>query len=199
MHDIIVPARYLAPKWQAYVTPSDLAFRFNDGTQVESLWQLKQALLRLPEDVILHHVSSERNDIAEWVKAVIGDEELATELSKYNHRWGLIVALERQLMRTVNIPEYLAERWLRTVDSSFTFSDGTTASSLHDLQDALGKVDDGTVAFHQERNPNDISVWVSDVIGDYELGELLNEANSRVQMQRFVTDHIEMLRDASED
>lgn len=199
MHDLIIPARYLAPKWQAYVTPKDKNFVFSNGVSISSLWSLKQALLRLPEDIITGHIAGESNDLANWVRAVVGDDELADELVKYNHRWGIIVALERQMMRTLNLPHYLATRWLAPVENVFTFSSGQQVASLYELREVLNQVDDGTVAFHQERSPNDISVWVSDIIGDYELGDLLDEANSRVQMQRFVADHIEMLEEAAKE
>lgn len=197
MNDIIIPARYLAPKWQAYVTPKDRYFTFKDGTSIGSLWSLKQVLLRLPEDIITHHIREDGHDIASWVANGIGDKDLSQELEKYNHRWGLVVALERQMMRTLNLPHYLAERWLASVESTFTFSSGQQVSNLYELRDALGEVGDDVVAFHQERSPNDISVWVSDVIGDYELGDLLDEATSRVQMQRFVSDHVDMLQEAA--
>lgn len=199
MHDLVIPARYLAPKWQAYVTPKDKYFVFTDGTSVGSLWALKQVLLRLPEDIIAHHIREDGHDIASWVANAVGDKELAAELEKYNHRWGLIVSLERQLMRTLNLPQYLAERWLAPVSMPFTFVSGQKVSSLYELRDALGEVNDDTVAFHQERDPNDISVWVSDIVGDYELGDLLDEAASRIQMQRFVSDHIEMLQEAAQE
>lgn len=197
MNDLIIPARYLAPKWQAYVTPKSKHFTFVDGTTVGSLWALKQVLLQLPEDVITHHIRPEGHDIANWVESCVGDKELAEELSKYNHRWGLIVGLERQLMRTLNLPGYLAARWLARVDQPFTFSSGQSAASLYELRDTLNQVGDDVVAFHQERKPNDISVWVSDIIGDYELGDLLDEASGRIQMQRFVSDHVEMLEEAA--
>lgn len=198
MNNLIIPARYLAPKWQAYVTPKDTAFVFQDGTSVGSLWTLKQALLRLPEDVIMHHVRTDANDIATWIENVIGDKTLSTEISKYNHRWGMIVALERHLMRTQALPDYVADRWLSKTTSPFTFQSGVQVSTLEELSKALLEVSDEVVNFHKERQPNDISVWVSDVVGDYELGELLDEASSRIQMQRFVSDHVEMLKEASQ-
>ena len=199
MNDLIIPARYLAPKWQAYVTPKDTYFVFKDGTTIGSLWGLKQSLLVLPEDVILHHIRPDGNDIANWIKSVIGDEILASEIEKYKHRWGLVVSLERHMMRTLNLPHYLANRWLRETTHAFTFETGEQVNSLLGLRETLQKVSDETVEFHQERTPNDISVWVSDIIGDYELGELIDEASSRVQMHRFVSDHVEMLEEASQE
>lgn len=197
MADVLIPSRYITPKWQARV-PSSKAFVFANGISASSLWELKQALLALEEDVITHHFRDESHDIANWVQFVIGDGELAEELKQYKHRWGLIVALERHLMRTLSLPHYLAQRWLSKADAPFTFQSGETVYSLEELRDTLEKVSDETVAFHRERVPNDIAAWVNDVIGDYELADLIQESSSRIQMQRFVSDHLEMLREAAE-
>lgn len=198
MNGLMTHNRYLAPKWRAYVTPGDQAFVFSNGIKVASFWELKQALLTLPEDVVNHHVREGQNDIANWVEAVVGDKDMAEEMRKYNHRWGLIVALERQMMRTLELPSYVAKRWLRKASSSFVFSSGEEVKSIEELGQILDKLTDETISFHCERYPNDMAVWMVDVVGDYELAELLNEATSRMQMKRFVDDHLEMLKEAAE-
>lgn len=196
---IKIPARYLTPKWQAYVLPVDRAFGFANGVKVSSLWQLKQAFLSLPEDLINPHIREQGNDFADWVEHVIEDLELAAELRKYNHRWGLLVALERHLMRTVALPANVAKRWLRPAVAPFTFVSGEQVSSLEQLALSLEHLSDETISFHRERKPNDIAAWIADCIGDYELAELVDEAASRAQMERFVKDHLEMLKEAALD
>ncbi|MGI5827879.1 MAG: DUF5752 family protein [Patescibacteria group bacterium] len=190
--------RYLAAKWQARVTPSSAAFKFNNGVVINNLWELKQALRVVREDIIAEHVHEGRNDIANWVENVVGDKDLANELRKTTYRWGLIVALERQMMRTVNLPYYVAQRWLNKVDLPFHFVDGKKVASLEELKDILEKVDDETVEFHLEREPNDIAKWVDDVIGDYQLAAVLAESTNRQQMLIFVEDHLVMLHEALE-
>ncbi len=192
------PAVYVAPKWRAYVTPSESAFAFANGIKVASMWELKQALLTLPEDVVVAHVGSKSNDIADWVEKIVGDGELAEEMRKYNHRWGLIVALERQMMRTLDLPNFVAKRWLAKAHNKFSFVSGEQVASLEELAKTLAKVSDETVTFHCERHPNDMAMWVVDIIGDYELAEMLTEATSREQMLRYVEDHLEMLKEAAE-
>jgi len=187
----------MAPKWRAYVSGDD-AFGFSNGVRVASFWELKQALLTLPEDVINNNVGEGKNDIAAWVESVLGDKEMAEEMRKYSHRWGMIVALERQMMRTLELPDYVARRWMRKVDRPFSFMSGEVVGSIEDLGQMLEKLSDETIAFHCERYPNDMAVWVVDIVGDYELAELLNEATSRMQMKRFVDDHLEMLKEAAE-
>lgn len=193
----LVPSRYAEPKWQAYVTPEVKAFKFSSGRIVRSLYDLKTALTEESEDVILGHVQNGKNDLAEWVRTNIKDEELANELNRYSHRWGLIVALERQMMRTLSLPNYVAKRWLESTQYSFTFVSGEKANSLEELVNVLKQVSDETVAFHRERVPNDISKWIMDIIGDYQLAELLEEATSRMHMIHFAEDHIDMLKEAA--
>lgn len=193
-----IPRRYTTPKWQAQVTDGEQAFRFTDGTAVKSLFELKQALATLPEDAINHHVNEERHDVADWVEFVIGDAQLAQELRQYTHRWGLIVSLERQLMRTLNLPAYVANRWLSPTERKFTFKGGKSVGSLEELAEALQNLPDEEIEFHCERMPNDIARWVLDVIGDYELAEMLEEGANRSQMHRFITDHLDMLHEAAQ-
>jgi len=188
--------RYLAPKWQARVTPSSNAFTFRNGVVVNTIWELKQALRIIREDIIAQHVNDQKHELADWVEKQVGDDKLAAQLRKTTHRWGLIVALERQMMRTLSLPKYVAQRWLSTVEYPFHFVDGKSCNSLLDLKHKLEEVSDETVAFHLERDPNDIAKWVDDIIGDYVIAGILSEATNRSQMLTFVSDHLEMLNEA---
>lgn len=191
--------RYESPKWQAYVTPEASGFAFESGFFVTSLYELKQALLNLPEDEITLHIKKDDNHLASWVENVVGDTDLANALRSYDHRWGMVVALERQMMRTLNLPAYVAKRWLKEVALPFVFVSGESVNSLESLSATLETVSDAAVEFHLERTPNDISKWVQDIIGDYELAELIQEGSNRAQIARFVTDHLAMLKDAAQE
>ncbi len=191
--------RYESPKWQAYVTPEASGFAFESGFFVTSLYELKQALLNLPEDEITLHIKKDDNHLASWVENVVGDTDLANALRSYDHRWGMVVALERQMMRTLNLPAYVAKRWLKEVALPFVFVSGESVNSLESLSATLEAVSDAAVEFHLERTPNDISKWVQDIIGDYELAELIQEGSNRAQIARFVSDHLAMLKDAAQE
>lgn len=188
----------MAPKWQAFVTPSSKAFVFPNGLKVRTMWELKKALLNLPEDVVNHHLKGKSNDIGVWVKEAVEDSELAEKLLEQTHRWGMIVALERQMMRTLDLPAYLANRWLREVEQKFTFLSGEEAGSLEELAHAIGKVESDVIGYHGERQPGDIAVWVHDIVGDYELAEMMDETVGKLQLQQFVEDRLVMLEDARE-
>lgn len=192
-----VPNRYAEPKWQAYVTPESKAFVFASGRKVRSLYELKNGLTEESEDIILNHLKNGSNDLADWVEHTIGDSDLANEMRHYNHRWGLIVALERQMMRSLSLPAYVAKRWLASTNIPFTFVSGKIVHSIEELSKTLKEESDDTISFHRERVPNDISKWMMDIIGDYQLSELLEEANNRMQMIHFLDDHLQMLSDAA--
>jgi hypothetical protein len=194
---VYVPKRYDMPKWQAPVIPKSRAFVFSDGTAILSLFDFKEALATLPDDAIYPHLGENRNDFAVWVDTCIADHELAKILWGQSHRWGMLVALERHLMRTLNLPDYVAIRWLGTFEQPFIFASGESVCSLEGLKDALNRVSDETVAFHFTRSPNDLSAWVSEAVGDQDLADLLDECTNRQQMITYLSDHIEMLKDAS--
>jgi hypothetical protein len=195
----LVPSRFAEPKWQAYITPEAKCFEFSSGRKIKSLYDLKVALTEESEDVIVEHLKEGKNDIADWVGNVLGDNELADDLRHYDHRWGLIVSLERHMMRSLSLPSYVAKRWLKPAEISFTFVSGQLFKSLEELLSMLKEVSDDTIAFHRERVPNDISKWMMDIIGDYQLAELIEESSNRIQMIHFVEDHIEMLKEAAQN
>jgi len=192
----LVPNRFAEPKWQAYVTPDSKAYNFASGRKVKSLYDLKVALTEEPEDIIQACISPD-NTIATWVNNVIQDTELANELYKTNHRWGMIVALERHMMRSLSLPYYVAKRWLSVTTTPFTFVSGQQVNSLESLVEVLKQVSDETVMFHRERVPNDVSKWIMDIIGDYQIAEMMEEASSRTQMLHFLEDHVEMLKESA--
>lgn len=194
---ILVPSRYQSPKWQASVIPRSQAFRFSDGTLVVNLFTLKQALSVIDDSYLQEQVNGSVNYLADWIATCIGDTELATLMRQQPHRWGMIVALERHLMRTLNLPAYVAQRWLRPTAFPFVFLSGESANSLTELQTALAHVTDATIDFHLERYPNDLALWVDQNIGDQELAELFNECSNRLQMLNYLTDHLEMLKEAA--
>lgn len=193
-----IPRRYSQPKWQLKITEADKLLHFPSGLTISTPFELKTALMSAPESDIADLTAGSEHHIANWVEFVLKDQELAVVLREYNHRWGLIVALERQQMRTLNLPSHAAKYWLRSVKYPFTFVSNEEVDTLQNLEKVLEKVDDDSVAFHMERQPNDVAMWVLNVVGDYELAELLEESINRSQMHRNVSDHIQKLVDASE-
>lgn len=194
----LLPRRYTQPKWQVKITEKDKQFVFPSGVVASTPFELKQALVSVPEEDIHILATDKEHHIANWLEFVVGDSDLAKSLRKYTHRWGMVVALERQMMRTLNLPSHVARYWLRKVEIPFTFVSGEQVDSTAKLASVLAKVSDDSIHFHLQRQPNDVAVWIRDIIGDYELMELIEEATSRLEMQQTVDDHLVKLKEASE-
>ncbi|MBM3200133.1 hypothetical protein FJZ53_04280 [Candidatus Woesearchaeota archaeon] len=64
------------------VAEMDRCFWMCDGQVLKSLRELASSLKSMNDDTFRYHVNSEKNDFANWVKEVIGDEELARSLSR---------------------------------------------------------------------------------------------------------------------
>jgi hypothetical protein len=62
--------------------PEAHAFRCQDGSVFRNMKDLRDALARMKDDTFAHHSSAEKKDFAKWVREVIGDNKLATELEK---------------------------------------------------------------------------------------------------------------------
>lgn len=57
-------------------------FWCHDGRVLKNLQELEMALREMSGETFRHHSSADRNDFANWVKDVIGDEELSRVLRK---------------------------------------------------------------------------------------------------------------------
>jgi hypothetical protein len=60
--------------------PEQFTFRCYDGAVYWNLQDLARAVASMNEAVFTHHVNVEKNDFANWVANVIGDQKLAKEL-----------------------------------------------------------------------------------------------------------------------
>ena len=59
-------------------------FFCHDGYVIKNLDELAQYLNKMTEDVFQYHVNSEKNDFSNWIRDVIGDQKLASDLRKAN-------------------------------------------------------------------------------------------------------------------
>ena len=194
-----ITRQYQAPKWQARILQDDKCYFFPSGLKVCSLWELKQALKSISQADLESAVGEGYNYIADWVEHVIGDRHLADQLRRTTHRWGLIVNLERQMMRTLHLPNYVAQRWLSPAVSPFTLADGRQVWSLYELRDALQHTASEVIEKHLQPEPNDFVVWIDNAIGDYLLSGLLKNVKSHKQLINRISDHLVMLEDAADN
>ncbi|MBD3310774.1 hypothetical protein GF351_06155 [Candidatus Woesearchaeota archaeon] len=60
----------------------DRRFFVNDGKILSELRELPAALRKMRKQTFDHHVNEERNDFSNWVNDVIGDSELADQITE---------------------------------------------------------------------------------------------------------------------
>ncbi len=71
-------------------------FYCHDGNILNNLYELKTALEKISHPCFAHHVTDEKNDFARWVREVLGDDKLASDLAKAStHKEAAIIVKER--------------------------------------------------------------------------------------------------------
>jgi hypothetical protein len=58
----------------------DKRFFCQDGRVIKNLTELIDSLNHMTEEMFHYHVTSEKNDFCNWIRDVLGDEKLASEL-----------------------------------------------------------------------------------------------------------------------
>ncbi len=86
-----------AKRYLAVVTPEWKAFWFHKGPVVKSLKELLSALSKVPQPMFEHHVNGPKNDLALWVRDVVGDAELAGELKMAKTIKATMEAIDKRL------------------------------------------------------------------------------------------------------
>lgn len=57
-------------------------FHLKNGGKLKDLFDLAKSLEEMPEEVFNHHVNEHRNDFYNWIRDVIGDQELALKIKR---------------------------------------------------------------------------------------------------------------------
>jgi hypothetical protein len=71
----------IASGWLADV-PQDKLFWCADGQALKNLSELQAALNGMSSDTFCYHLNETKNDFSNWVRDVIGDEQLSKDLKK---------------------------------------------------------------------------------------------------------------------
>ena len=66
--------------------PDEKRFWCHDGRLLKNLRELGRALNDMGDEAFRYHSGEERSDFCNWVRDVVGDEKLATDLSKAGSR-----------------------------------------------------------------------------------------------------------------
>ncbi len=77
--------------------PSEHLFWCHDGRVFRDMSDLARALDTMSEEVFSYHANVEKNDFANWVRDVIGDQQLADELVRARGRGVAAAAVQRRV------------------------------------------------------------------------------------------------------
>jgi hypothetical protein len=77
--------KYDAQKFLAIV-PEEYVFWCHDGRILKDMKELGEALAAMADETFAYHSNSEKNDFSNWVRDVISDEELASDLTLATNR-----------------------------------------------------------------------------------------------------------------
>jgi hypothetical protein len=62
--------------------PQEKRFWCCDGRVLGNLFELEEALKEISQDTFRYHSNEARNDFADWVRNVIGDDKLSRDLQR---------------------------------------------------------------------------------------------------------------------
>ena len=66
--------------------PEEHVFWCRDGHVFRDMSELGESLVSMSDETFAFHVNTEKNDFANWVRDIIGDEKLTRELTKSQNR-----------------------------------------------------------------------------------------------------------------
>ncbi|RLE47200.1 hypothetical protein DRJ25_03020 [Candidatus Woesearchaeota archaeon] len=77
--------------------PEGEEFILKDGKRLNGLHMLKDELAEMPDDVFSHHVTSDRNDFAQWVQDSVKEIELAGRMRKAKNKFHMRHIIHKHL------------------------------------------------------------------------------------------------------
>jgi hypothetical protein len=80
------------------------------------------------------------------------------------------------------------------VDNRFFVCNGEILSNLHQLPDALKRMDDNVYNYHVNAEKNDFANWIETTIKDKDLSFVVKKAKDKSDMARKVLDKINRLK-----
>jgi hypothetical protein len=79
--------------------PESNRFWCNDGAVFSNLRDLKDALSNMNSETFSHHVNSEKNDFCNWINEVVGDKDLAKEISNLKDKKSIGKKLKERISK----------------------------------------------------------------------------------------------------
>ncbi|MDY6833989.1 MAG: DUF5752 family protein [Chloroflexota bacterium] len=80
--------------------PTEYIFFCQDGKTMKNLNELASSFRDMSDETFYYHVNDERNDFSNWVKDIIGDTTLSSQLAKVSSKIEAAKEVEARLSRT---------------------------------------------------------------------------------------------------
>ncbi len=87
-----------ARKYLARV-PDEVVFWVHDDGALHDLAELAGALETMADDTYAHHANATKNDFVNWVRDVVSDQTLVTDLARAANRAAAAAAVQTRLAR----------------------------------------------------------------------------------------------------
>ena len=89
-----------------------------------------------------------------------------------------------------------ARKYLNNAPSEHNFwvCDGSVLRNLDDLSNLLSHMNEETFSYHSNKDKNDFSNWITDILGDKKLAEELLKAKTRNLAMKKVKERVSMLK-----
>jgi len=84
------------------IAPDNDAFWVNLGPVIKNLKELKEVLKTINDQQYSHHVNSQKNDFAKWVKEILRDADCSRELLRCQNRYAALKVVEKYLREYKN-------------------------------------------------------------------------------------------------
>ena len=81
--------------------PRDKYFHVANGTVIRSVWELESSLEVMGSDTFSYHANDWRNDFSNWVRDVLGDNELAEAIKPIRDKQAMMVAVLRHMVKVL--------------------------------------------------------------------------------------------------
>ena len=76
---------------------SEQCFWVNNGPILKNLEELANVLPEISDDTFQHHVNNEKNDFSNWIKDVVGDQQLANDLLSSKSKYSALNKIRNRL------------------------------------------------------------------------------------------------------
>ena len=79
-------------------------------------------------------------------------------------------------------------------EQSFWVNNGHVLKNLNELADLIPQMNDGAYSYHANKDKNDFSKWINDIIGDKKLANDLLSSKSRDSAAKKLNSRLAILR-----